>query len=196
MREVYTGWTPPGSGGSRIGASSAASAASLLLDLSSSTSPVRWPRHRPSCHQRTRGRPADGTNTMLRAVRCLNKRPLLPLISSSSSRHRHAQHTMLGAASWEVHLTMQLWLQHLDGTGGKHKQCLVASSGRPAPVLCGWASGQARSSPARWPVLPARGGGDARAPGLCGTLDAPLSECSDAQLPKRLQPRQGLWSGP
>ena len=66
---------------------------------------------------------------------------------------------------------------------------------RAAPVLCAWGTGEARPSRTLCPVLRARGGGDARAPGLCGTLDAPLSECSDAQLPKRLQPWQGpgLW---
>ena len=65
-----------------------------------------------------------------------------------------------------------------------------------APVLCAWGTGGARPSPTLCPVLRARGGGDARAPGLCATLDAPLSECSDAQLPKRLPAWQGPESGP
>ena len=62
-------------------------------------------------------------------------------------------------------------------------------------MLCAWGTGEARPSPTLCPVLRARGGGDARAPGLCGTLDAPLSECSDAQLPKRLLAWQGLGLG-
>ena len=67
-----------------------------------------------------------------------------------------------------------------------------------APVLCGRGGGDMRvTGPSRrGPVLWDRGGGDTRAVvGLCGASHAPLSEHSDAQLPKRLRPAETSLPG-
>lgn len=100
---------------------------------------------------------------------------------------------------WHLRLPAHGLAQYLClcGWGGRHATNIACPTpGKrhgAAPVLYGRGGGDMRVTgpPCRGPVLWDRVGEDTRAVvGLCGASHAPLSEQSDAQLPKRLRPAE------